>query len=257
MIGRSLLSTATASVLMLVLALDPTHSAAADRAATDCVILLHGLARTEDSMEDLASAAGKAGYFVVNHGYPSTEAPIEHLAKEAIDPGVAECRSSVNGQFHFITHSLGGILVRQYLKNNRFPELGRVVMLSPPNQGSEAADALVDLKLYQWINGPAGQQLVTGPGGLPAQLGPVDFPLGVITGNQHAFFDGWLSGFFTGPNDGKVSVQRARVDGMHDFLVLPYTHPFIMDEPEVISQTLHFLKHGRFQREPMRQSGGH
>jgi hypothetical protein len=253
MIGRSPLSAATVSVLMLVLQF--VQPAVAGRVAADCVILLHGLARTEDSMADLETAASAAGYFVVNHGYPSREAPIEHLARAAIEPAVAECRAAVDGQLHFITHSLGGILVRQFLEHDEVPGLGRVVMLSPPNQGSEAADALVDLKLYQWINGPAGQQLTTGPGGLPAQLGPVAFPLGVITGNRYAFFDSWLAGFFPGPNDGKVSVARARVDGMGDFLVLPYTHPFIMEEPEVIRQSLYFLEHGRFRRDRLRQNG--
>ena len=145
---------------------------------------------------------------------------------------------------------MGGILVRYYLSRHRPENLGRVVMLGPPNQGSEAADYLGDTALYAWFNGPAGQQLVTGPGGLPEQLGPADFPLGIIAGNQHSFFDAWLADVIPGADDGKVSVERAKVEGMTDFLVLPYSRPFIMKADEVIDQTLHFLRVGRFGARP-------
>ena len=150
---------------------------------------------------------------------------------------------------HFVTHSMGGILLRYYLSRHSIPELGRVVMLSPPNQGSAAADALLENPVYVWFNGPAGLQLGTGPDGIAASLGPVGFPLGIITGNRAAFFDSWLSDMIPGEDDGKVSVARAKVEGMTDFLVLPYSHSFIMEEEEVIAQTLHFLRHGMFQRD--------
>jgi triacylglycerol lipase len=136
--------------------------------------------------------------------------------------------------------------VRYYISHHRPENLGRVVMLSPPNRGSEAADHLRDSALYKWLNSPAEQQLITGPEGLPEQLGPVDFPLGIITGNQHSFFDAWLADVIPGTDDGKVSVEQAKVEGMADFLVLPYSHPFIMNAQEVIDQTLHFLREGPF-----------
>jgi alpha-beta hydrolase superfamily lysophospholipase len=223
---------------------------ASTAAAVDCVVLLHGLARTENSMRKLERVARDAGYVVVNQGYPSREAPIETLAEEAVGRALDRCRDADTGQVHFVTHSLGGILVRYFLSRHGLDEIGRVVMLSPPNKGSEAADALKDLELYQWFNGPAGQQLVTGPEGLPARLGPVDYPVGVITGNRQAFFDAWLADLFPGENDGKVSVERAKVAGMTDFLVVPYSHPFIMDADAVIAQALYFLRHGQFEHDP-------
>jgi pimeloyl-ACP methyl ester carboxylesterase len=219
----------------------------ASPAAASCVILLHGLARTEHSLRRLEDAVRAAGHVAVNLGYRSRQAPVEVLAEDVIGRSLQECRSASTEQVHFITHSLGGILVRYYLSRHELDSLGRVVMLSPPNQGSEAADELQDLFLYKWLNGPAGQQLLTGPDGLPARLGPVDFPLGIITGNRHAFFDGWLADLFAGEHDGKVSVERAKVEGMSDFLVVPAAHPFIMDDDEVIAQSLYFLRHGHFE----------
>jgi pimeloyl-ACP methyl ester carboxylesterase len=214
-----------------------------------CVVLLHGLARTERSMEEMGDALLKAGYTVFNIEYPSREKIIEELAMETIPKGIKMCNSINKKQINFVTHSMGGIVLRYYLSREPIPKLGRVVMLSPPNQGSEAADELMGLAVYKWVNGPAGQQLGTGPDGIAARLGPADFTLGIITGNDPGVFDVWFAGMFPGENDGKVSVERAKVEGMTDFLVLPYGHTFIMDEEEVINQTLYFLKYGNFQRE--------
>ncbi|MEA3274910.1 MAG: alpha/beta hydrolase [Pseudomonadota bacterium] len=210
------------------------------------MILLHGLGRTSRSLNNMADAVQAAGFSAVNLDYPSRKKTIQELASETIERGLSRCAQMPARAIHFVTHSMGGILVRYYLNRHRPENLGRVVMLSPPNHGSEAADHLRDSALYAWFNGPAGQQLVTGPEGLPEQLGPVDFPLGIITGNQHSFFDAWLADVIPGTDDGKVSVERAKVEGMADFLVLPYSHPFIMNAEEVIEQTLHFLRRGHF-----------
>ena len=214
--------------------------------ARECVILLHGLGRTYRSMAPMARDLDAAGYKTVNLDYASREHPIEQLAMAVIPEGLDRCSTQGAGRIHFVTHSMGGILVRYYLSQKTISGLGRVVMLSPPNQGSEVTDALQDTAFYQWFNGPAGKQLGTGPGSFVRRLGPVRYPVGVITGRSYAFFDSWLADLIPGPNDGKVAVARAKVEGMADFLVLPYSHPFIMKESEVIQQTIHFLRHGRF-----------
>jgi hypothetical protein len=121
-------------------------------------------------------------------------------------------------------------------------------MLSPPNQGSEVVDALKHMAIFKWFNGPAGQQLGTDSNSIATRLGPITYPLGIITGNKSGFFDVWISKYIPGENDGKVSVQRAKVEGMTDFLVLPYSHTFIMRKKQVIFQTRHFLEHGSFYR---------
>ena len=212
----------------------------------ECVVLLHGMGRTYYSMTDMQERLHEEGYHTVNQGYPSTRASIEAITEEYFPAAVAHCLQFSPKAIHFVTHSLGGIVVRKGIKEHRPAKLGRVVMLSPPNQGSTAADFLSKWKLYQWINGPAGQQLTTAPGSVPNQLGPVDYPVGVITGDHYAFFDGWLSRIIPGKDDGKVSVERAKLEGMTDFLVVPESHPFIMDSPYVQDETVHFLKNGVF-----------
>jgi len=210
------------------------------------VLLLHGLARTARSMSPLAKFLGHHGYLVVNQGYPSTRAPIEQLAAPAVGEGFAQLASLGAESMHVVTHSMGGILLRSALHKSRPAELGRVVMLSPPNQGSELVDALARFRWFCMIFGPAGCQLNTKREGLPQQLGSVDFSLGIIIGNRPAM---GLKYFFPGPNDGKVSVERAQVAGMRDFLVLPCGHSMIMRKKNVQQQILHFLEKERFQRE--------
>lgn len=136
--------------------------------------------------------------------------------------------------------------MRQYLAETRPENLGRLVMLSPPNRGTAVVDKLKEWWLFKWINGPAGQQLSTAADSVPNQLGPVDYPTGVITGDRYAFFDAWFSSFIPGEDDGKVSVERAKVEGMADFLVVPESHPFIMNGAYVQAETVYFLSHGEF-----------
>jgi triacylglycerol esterase/lipase EstA (alpha/beta hydrolase family) len=214
--------------------------------ASEYVILLHGLARTNVSMLAMQKAISHAGYKAINYHYPSREYTIAELAEIAISEALAQCESAT--KIHFVTHSMGGILVRQYLRQHKIEKLGHVVMLGPPNKGSELVDLLADLPGFKTVNGPAGMQLGTKDLSVPNSLGPVDFSLGVVAGTQTINLI--LSSFLPKPNDGKVSVESTKVEGMTDHIELPATHPFMMWNPDVIEQVLFFLKHGRFDNSP-------
>lgn len=218
------------------------------KAQPEHVVLLHGLARSEKSMEPMEAALTEAGYTVSNIGYASRRATIDQLADDAVGRGVAACRAKGAVRIHFVTHSMGGILVRSHLARHEIPELGRVVMLGPPNAGSEVVDRIGGWRLFQAVNGPAGRQLGTDADSLPVTLGPVSFPVGVIAGNRSI---NWInSAMIPGPDDGKVSVERTKVAGMRDHIVVAATHPFMMRKDEVIRQVIHFLREERFSRDP-------
>jgi triacylglycerol lipase len=231
--------------LLFFIAVCFTSQAVAD----ECVILLHGMARSSASMETMAEALDAAGFTAINIDYPSREYPIEELAPMAIGEGLLLCEAAgATEQVHFVAHSLGGILVRKYLKDNEIGTLGRVVMLGPPNQGSKAVDELGDLPGVDWLNGPAGRQLGKGPESVPLQLGAANFELGIIAGNRT--IDPITSAVLDDPDDGKVSVEDTKLEGMDDFIVVEHSHAFMMRLERPIELTIQFLNTGRFSESP-------
>jgi triacylglycerol lipase len=200
--------------------------------------------KTLDVLDGDRAAWG--GYRVLNVDYASRTTSIAELADTVISQAVAECRAEEATTIHFVTHSLGGVLVRSYLTRRSLPDLGRVVMLGPPNQGSEVVDILGRLWIFGAINGPAGRELGTGRDSTPNRLGPVDFALGVIAGDRSVNLINSM--LIRGCDDGKVSVERTKIGGMTDHLVLPTAHPFLPRNRQAIRQTVHFLRTGAFDR---------
>jgi pimeloyl-ACP methyl ester carboxylesterase len=213
-----------------------------DAAQAEVVVLLHGLGRSPRSMQPLAERLAGSGYAVHNLRYASTElSPAELTAW--LERELAGCCAQAP-RLHFVTHSLGGVLVRAYLAERQPENLGRVVMLAPPNHGSELVDAFAESTLLRAILGPTAAELGTGAGSLPNRLPPPSFEVGVIAGTRSL---SPLGAFVVpGEDDGTVSVASTRLEGMADFVAVDASHTFIMRSPEVGSQVLSFLRAGRF-----------
>lgn len=192
-------------------------------------------------MTAMAVAARRRGYRVINWHYPSKRRSIAENA-QAFAREVAP-RLGGTSAVHFVTHSLGGIVVRQFLSAHPLPNLGRVVMLAPPNRGSEVADVLQRSRCLARIE-PV-RELGTGKGSVPLALPAASFPVGVIAGSRShiPLFARWMK---NAPNDGVVAVERTKLAGMADFVVLPRTHTFLAWSPDAIRQTFGFLARGRF-----------
>lgn len=214
----------------------------------EAVILLHGLGRSRVSMLRLERALRRAGYRTHNETYPSTRRGIAHLAREVVGRRLDVVRGWGVEHVHFVTHSMGGVLVRHFAERVGVPEGTRAVMIAPPHGGSEVAEFLRDWRPARWHFGPALGELGMGEASVPRALGPLRLEAGVIAGGR-----AWTPLFnrlFEGDYDGLVSIESARAPGVADFAVVPLAHTFIAARPVVIRQALHFLRHGRFLHAP-------
>lgn len=237
--------TARLALLALALALPGILRAEAEAPPRETVVLVHGLGRSERAMQPLARRLEEAGYVVHALRYESTEKSPDALVAD-LDAAIARCCAEAP-RLHFVTHSLGGILLRAELAERPPPQLGRVVMLAPPNHGSELADWLHGTTALRALMGPTASELGTGAESLPNRLPPVHYEVGVIAGSDSLNPIG--SRMIPGEDDGTVSVESARVEGMSDFLVLPVSHTMILLSGDAAEQTLAFLRTGRFRRE--------
>jgi len=237
------------ALCLLAIAL-PAFAQAMDSHDNQCVVLLHGLARSSSSMQPMQRALEARGYVVANVDYPSRQFAIDELAPMAVDAGLRECQELLadnhgdSAQIHFVTHSLGGILLRAYAGRKTIRGLGRVVMLGPPNQGSVAVDTLRDLPGFDWVNGPAGLQLGKNEHSVPLALPAPDFEFAVIAGDRT--IDPIVSAVLPNPDDGRVSVADTRLEGMADFRVVGASHAFMMRKRDVIELAIRFLETGNF-----------
>ena len=211
----------------------------------DYLILLHGLGRSRRSLLGAQYWFRRAGYEVINVGYPSQRISVAEVVSDYLQPALDRLDLNQGARVHFITHSLGGIVFRTWAKNRdpQFP-LGHTVMLAPPNQGSEVLDHIGHRSWVRAILGPAIDDLQTEAGNSPRRLGPLPPNTAVIMGNKANIK---LFGHLLGPeSDGIVSVAAGRAEGMADFLVLPVDHTFIMWRPAVLRAVQRFIQQGTF-----------
>jgi len=195
----------------------------------------------------------RRGYRVINARYPTHGLSVEQISQTYLAPLLQSEIPQSSAKINFVTHSQGGIVLRQYLSDHDLPNLGRVVMLAPPNHGSQIVDRLQASRVGRPFLGPGYLQLGTGADSLPNRLGPVQFDCGIIAGDCP--LNPLLSSMLTGPNDGKVTVASAQVDGMRDFLVLHHSHTWLMWRKNTLRQIQCFLESGRFERPSQREAG--
>ncbi len=211
----------------------------------DYVVLLHGIGGVSLLMVPLSEALHKQGYTVINVNYPSTKYDIPEIAEIYLDSVIRTRCVDRERKVHFVTHSMGGIVTRYYLKHHlQEINLGRVVMLAPPNSGSEIVDAIKPGMIIGEFLGPALYQLGTETQCIVHTLGKPDYEFGIITGNRGWFIPGSL--IIPGKDDGMVSVNSASLEGASDFKVTDSSHSFIMVDRGVVEDVINFLKKGCF-----------
>lgn len=215
----------------------------------ECVVLVHGLWRSGFAMRSIANDLDDYGFHTVLIDYPSTEMEIPQLAEGFLSDGVELCQQTGAEKIHLVTHSMGGILARQYLQNHKLPQGSRVVMLSPPNQGSDLSKKFSDSAWYQWLVGPAGASLTQDGNGIITQLLEVDEPVGVIA--AYRSWSLWPESWLPSPNDGTVSVKNMMLKEMDDVILVNSGHATMRYKEEIHHQIRHFIKNGVFDHQTM------
>lgn len=212
------------------------------------VIVVHGIIRSSKSFNRMRTELETDGYTVVGFDYPSTRVTIEESAEYL--HRVIESLKGVS-EIHLVVHSMGGLIVRTYLKEHRDPRIRRMVMLGVPNHGANMANLLKTNPLFRLFFGPAGQQLVEDPEGFIASLPTPEFEFGIIAGARGTE-DGW-NPLIQGDDDGTVELINTRLPGAADFMTVNGLHSFLMDREDVIEATRNFLQTGALRADGERQ----
>jgi len=243
-------SVAVLSLALASCAVNSTQSALIFASHTleekECVVLVHGLWRSGFAMRSIANDLEDNGYQTVSVDYPSTQEEIPELVQGYLLKSYEECSLTGAKKIHLVSHSMGGILIRQFLQSYTLPIGSRVVMLSPPNQGSELSEKFGESWWYQWVVGPAGVSLSTNQEGIISKLREIDEPVGIIAAYRDWSF--WPNAWLPQPNDGTVSVESMKLAEMDDFILVNSGHALMRFSDEVQSQIRQFLAVGEFAR---------
>ncbi len=211
--------------------------------ASSAVILLHGIQGTSKDMSNITDTLHARGYKTFNLNYPSTSYRIEELSDNFLGPQFLDIATR-NDTIHFVAHSMGAIIIRYFLQRHPDFLAGKIVMIGPPNNGSELTEAFHDLKFYQKRYGPAGAQIgleMETELKLPHTLPP---NTGIIAGTRTMFFV--FSWILPGEDDGKVTHKNMKLDGYSDFITVPYHHDQITYKKKVCNLVHKFIKTGKF-----------
>lgn len=241
------MNTALMTMLLGVLAVNTSNASASSQTAVpmkhETVVLLHGLYGMPLAMKRLERTFERQGYRVVNLAYPTWRVPLEEAVETRIHHGLQTRIPAGAERVHFVTHSMGGIALRLFLAQHAITNLGRVVMLAPPNQGSELAHPFKRCTFARWVMGPNLARLGTAPDDLPQRAGPLTCEFGVIAGSG-SLLSKWFDP--ARPGDGRVKVEATKLPGMADHLVLPIRHSLMVCHLEVCEQAATFISQGSF-----------
>ena len=207
------------------------------------IVLIHGIHGERSDLSLLNEKLQQKGFKTYNFHYPSTKYPIEKLSSNYLKPFLAKLNSQ-NQSISFLTHSMGGILLRHYLYKNKDIDIEKIIMLAPPNKGSDLVDIFGNNFIFKKRYGPAGQQIGTDLEQNLHLSNLEEYKVGIIAGDKtdHPYF----SIFIPGKDDGKVALTNTFIDSDFDFLIVPCGHETILKSKIVLRAVDNYLKKGEF-----------
>ncbi|MCG8671408.1 MAG: hypothetical protein MI867_18535 [Pseudomonadales bacterium] len=210
-------------------------------ASQETVILLHGLGRSDMAMWLLEHRLENAGYKVFSIDYDSIQqTPNQVLGSVFSD--IEKCCKEAEATIHFVGHSLGGLIIRAYLGQHDVKNLGKVVLIGSPSNGTPVVDKYRDSWWMQFA-GEMTLALGTDDNGFAKSLPKPDYSLGVIAGTVERSSNDEI---IPGADDGLVPVESTKIEGMSDFILLPISHSAMRYDADVAAQTITYLRNGSF-----------
>ncbi|MDP1677804.1 MAG: alpha/beta hydrolase [Bacteroidota bacterium] len=235
---------------LLVLPMDFTilHAQEKRGAPKDIVVLLHGLGRGKSIMVPLQTRLEDVGFSTVLIDYHSINRSPDQILTE-VTKQIDTIQIDSNQTIHFVGHSLGGLIIRAYLDSNTVKNLGKVILIGSPNNGTPFVDHFRDTWWLKLV-GSAAASLGTDNKSFPRTLRPPYYPVGIIAGISKTISN---DDFIPGEDDGIVPVESTKVEGMKDFILLEVSHSALPRNELVAQQVIEFLKHGKFFKENQKQ----
>ena len=196
-------------------------------------------------MAYLENGLEKAGYQVVNWSYRSVRDSLPEIAWQ-LETELQQYTQ--DDTVHFVTHSMGGLVVRSFFEfadvEGVTPQLCRLVMIAPPNQGAEIATFASRLNYNNWLFGENVEYMRTDKISLADSLAIPSIEFGIIAAARGA--ESGYNLFIDGANDGYISLPRTYLEGARDYMVISNMHFFVVYQKETLENVIHFLKHGQF-----------
>ncbi|MCT4507776.1 MAG: alpha/beta hydrolase [Tepidibacter sp.] len=209
------------------------------------IILIHGYNKKSKDMKVLKNNLEKLGYEGVLVDLPLTFKEIEH-STNILESIISEMIQNIESdeKIHLVGHSTGGLIIRHVLTTTKYLDrIDKCVLIATPNNGSELADIAgriikILTSIFKTLKSLQSENIKA--------LNLKDnhgIEIGAIAGNKQNLF---LGKFLDDKNDGRVTINSVKFDGLKDFVELPYGHKDIHYQLETVELIDAFLKNGRF-----------
>jgi len=212
------------------------------------VYLVHGYGSLPITMSAIERDLIKEKFRTCNFGYKSISKDIDSCSKLLY----LKIKSIAVDTVCFVTHSMGGLVVRGLLNyvriDSAFPIISRIVMLAPPNHGAQIADFFSSTSVLKWVLGPNVEHMRTDSNSFANKLPiPQNSELGIILG---ARFDGvGYNPFIKGDNDGFLTAEKAKLGTEKEIITVPEAHILMPQNRTIRKYIVHFMLYGNFTKE--------
>jgi len=208
-------------------------------------VLVHGYNKNKKDMFVLKENLEEMGYDIFLAELPLLFKSVEYCTDLFLEQ-MEELSLSLDREkmIHLVGHSTGGIVIRKALNDQVLKkDIGRCVLISSPNKGSQLADLAAEfssgfVNLFRTLKSITTANIEN----LNLKT-PTGIDIGAIAGNNSNLLLGRL---LKEENDGRIRVSSVKIKDLKDFAVVPYGHKDIHYKKKTAELVSNFLQSGKF-----------